>query len=259
MLLELDCTYFNSQKQQQDLRKYTCLLDRSLPQWSPLQCKSRSHLSQKQMANTSPKDKLKVRGSQLQYTFLISAWAPQQRQPGSSSHLLLAPAGTESWFPGDTPYPQIGPRGAFLLPSHFAEDREPKPSAPVCLWAAELEASSQAWPGPGGKESSTALCRPACRRSWKLPPWSQLPSRPRSCLPAHLSTTSKVGAKSLGPWSLASCKAWVLAQSMTVKHNSSAGLGKPARTKFPTFSQGSREEVRARTEWLRNFLTASCL
>lgn len=158
-------------------------------------------LSQKYRAKIPSEDKLKARGSQLLYMFLIAVRLVQQRQPRAGSCLLLVPAGTESWFPGDVPHPQAGPGAGLLLPSPlWKKDQEPKPRAPVCLPVAKLEASSQAWLVPGGREISPALCLPVCRTSWEPPGWSQpLPAgqawEPPSSLP---SATRNGGSRLLG-------------------------------------------------------------
>lgn len=153
-----------------------------------------------------PTNKLKTRGSQLLHTFLIAVQLLQQRQQRDSSCLLLASAGTESWFPGDTPYPQAGPGASLLLPSRFVEERAGAQTLSSCLslWAAELGASSQAWLVPGVKEISTALCLLVCWTSWEPPHLGAA----FQFIPAP---QAKVGAGSLGPRGPVSCASWGLA------------------------------------------------
>lgn len=120
-------------------------------------------------------------------------------------------------FPGAAPYPQVGPGGGFLLPSHFAEDQEPKLSAPVCL------CEPRSWK-PVPKRDQSLEGRKAAQLSVSLPaeeagshlfgasPYRR--ARPGSHLPARPSATSEVGADTLGPRGLISCTDRVLASSL---------------------------------------------
>lgn len=212
-------------------------------------------LSQKYRAKTPSEDKLKARGSQLLYTFLIAVWLVQ-RQPRASSCLLLVPAGTQSWFPGDIPHPQAGPGAGLLLPSPlWKKDQEPKPRAPVCLPVAELEASSQAWLVPGGREISPALCLPVCRTRWEPPGWSQpLPAgqaqEPPSSSPQRHKKRWEPTPRSREVPSPEQVGFWLLVQAMPARHGSSAGLGIPSQGEIPTFRQRSRKRE-SRVGWLR--------
>lgn len=205
--------------------------------------------SQKYRGKISSEHKLKARGSQLLHTFLIAVRLLQQRQPRASSCLLLVPAGTESWFPGDTPYPQAGPGAGLLLPSRFAEERPgaQTPSSCLSLRAAELEAGSQAWRVPGVEEISTALCLPVCRTSWERPCWSQpLPTRQAWDPPSSSPQCHKQRWEPT-PWgcevpSPVQVEFWLLVQPMPARHSGSADLGKPSQGGIPTFRQGGRKK-----------------
>lgn len=195
-------------------------------------------LSQKYRAKISSKDKLKARGSQLLYTFLIAMWLLQQRQPRASSCLLLVPAGTESWFPGDTPFPQV----SYSLHALWKKDQEPKPRAPVCL------CEQQSWkPVPKsdwclGLRKSAQLCACLCAEQ----AGSHLAGA-SLCLPAHPSTASKGGSQLLG--AVRSCLLRKLNSGFWFSPCQAGTValltwGNPARVEFPLLGKGV-EKVRA--------------
>lgn len=150
---------------------------------------------------------------------------------------FLSPAitcGHGELFPGDAPYPQVGPGGGFLLPSHFAEAQEPNLSAPVCL------CEPQSWkPVPkcdqslgGRKAAQLSVSLPAEEAGSHLLGASlYLRARPGSHfllipVPQVKWETPIWGHEASSPAQVELC---FLVRSMPDRHSGSADLGKPSQ------------------------------